>query len=277
MEIVLNYRNTMNLPLDLSPLTPEALDGMSAEDVGKVKVYAGKRMFELSRFFKVEERSSGEDQPLKLTIMGDLRNARRIGFRMKTGEIRVEGNGGIYLGEGMKGGVITVEGDVDSWAGSGMRGGSIAINGSAGDFLGASYRGAGEGMSGGVIQVKGSVGCEGGGWMKGGLIHVKGSAGPFLGVHMQGGSILVEGDCASRMGAEMTGGRIAILGAVPNILPSFTLDSVRTHADLVTMKVEGAFYMFTGDNNEQGQGRIYVAKDKNPHFTWFEKYLGRWE
>lgn len=276
VEIVLKYRNPTKLPLDLSPLTPEAVEGMTAGEVEKIKVYAGKRMVELSRFFKVEERPSGEGQP-KITIMGDLRNARRIGCGMKVGELKVEGNGGIYLGEGMKGGAITVEGDVDSWAGSGMRGGSITINGSAGDFLGASYRGARMGMSGGLIQVKGNVGCEGGAWMKGGLIHVKGSAGPFLGVHMQGGSILVEGDCAGRVGAEMTGGRIAVLGTVPSMLPSFTVDSVRTHADLLTLKVEGVFYMFTGDSNEQGQGRIYVSKDKNPQFAWYEKYLGRWE
>jgi formylmethanofuran dehydrogenase subunit C len=277
MEYVLKYYKPTRLPLDLSPLSPEALEGKSAGEVAEMKVYAGKRMIELSRFFNVELRASGEDQHVKITIVGDLRNARRIGYEMKGGEMRVVGNGGIYLGERMKGGVITVEGDVDSWTGSGMRGGSITINGSAGDFLGASYRGSREGMSGGVIQVNGSIGCEGGAWMKGGLIHVKGSAGPFLGVHMQGGSILVEGNCPGRVGAGMIGGRIAVLGKMLNLLPSFTVDSVRTHADLGAVKVEGGFYMFTGDNNEQGQGRIYVSKDENPHFAWCEKYLGRWE
>ncbi len=132
-------------------------------------------------------------------------------------------------------------------------------------------------MKGGEITVNGNIGCEAGGWMKGGVIRIIGSAGPFLGVHMQSGYILVEGNCEGRLGAEMMGGRIAILGKLDNMLPSFGFEEIRGHAELGSIKLDGPFYMFTGDRSEKGNGRIYVMKEKNPHLAWCEKYIGRWE
>jgi formylmethanofuran dehydrogenase subunit C len=274
MGFILANKKPTNLPLDLSPLIPSRLEGSKINDVGKIKVFAGKRKVELSKFFEVE---ANDENDLALKIIGDVKNARRIGYEMEKGEIQIEGNGGLYVGERMKGGSIIVNGDVDSWAGSSMIDGSLTINGSAGDFLAASYRGTREGMKGGEITVNGNVGCEAGAWMKGGVIHVKGSAGPFLGVHMQSGYILLEGDCIGRAGAQMIGGRIAILGRLETILPSLGFDSIRGNAELGSKKLDGPFYMFTGDKSEKGNGRVYVYQDKNPHLTWCEKYLGNWE
>lgn len=274
MTIVLTVKERTNLPLDLSPINPKALNGMKTNEIAEIVVYAGNKRVQLSSLFDIE--IEGE-KASALRIVGDVNNARKIGYKMDGGEILIEGNGGLYVGEGMKEGTIVVNGDAGSWAGSSMRGGSLKINGSAGDFIGASYRGAREGMKGGEIVIKGNIGCEAGGWMSGGLIQAKGSAGPFLGVHMCGGFIMAEGDCDGRAGAQMLAGRIAVLGKLTDMLPSFSIDGVRGQAELGAVKVDGPFYMFTGDNNENGKGRIYALKEQNPQLAWCEKYLGGWD
>ena len=51
---------------------------------------------------------------------------------MKTGEIVINGNVGMHLGDKMVGGKITVNGNAGQWVGGGMKNGLIEIHGDAG-------------------------------------------------------------------------------------------------------------------------------------------------
>jgi formylmethanofuran dehydrogenase subunit C len=75
------------------------------------------------------------------------------------------------------------------------------------------------------------------------------------------------------MGADMLGGKIIICGYVPSVLPTFTLDSLRLNVDVDGEKIDGPFYRFIGDIAEKGEGKIFISKLKNPHLSFYEKYL----
>ena len=81
---------------------------------------------------------------------------------MKTGEIVINGNVGMHLGEKMAGGKITVNGDAWPMGRRAMKKGLIEIHGNAGDYLASPYRGSTEGMKGGKIVVDGDVGSDSG-------------------------------------------------------------------------------------------------------------------
>jgi formylmethanofuran dehydrogenase subunit C len=167
-----------------------------------------------------------------------------------------------------------VHGNVGGWAGSMMKGGTIEIHGNAGDYLGAPYRGSSEGVHGGKIIVHGNVGSEAGAYMKKGIIKIYGNVGQFVGLRMHKGTIYVQKDCAGRAGACMTDGTIIIGGFMESVLPTFTIDGVKKKAKIEEGEVvEMPFYLFLGDLTEKGMGKLYVAKEKNPHLSHFEKLL----
>jgi formylmethanofuran dehydrogenase subunit C len=226
----------------------------------------------LGEIFDINEAACSADEVI-INLTGDLRKVRMIGYKMTSGSIIVEGDVGMRLGEGMEGGEILVKGNVDSWVGCVMKGGKIEVMGSASDYVGASYRGSKEGMTDGAILVHGDAGNEVGCYMKGGLIKVEGNIGEFAGVHMRDGTIIIMGDCKGRPGAEMLDGRIIICGHVPSVLPTFTIDSIRPDVKGNGDKITGPFYRFVGDIANDGKGKLFVAKNKNPHLSVYEKYL----
>ena len=129
-------------------------------------------------------------------------------------------------------------------------------------------------MRGGVIRIKGSAGDEVGCWMRGGLIWIEGNVGCFPGIHMVDGVIFVGGNCHGRIGAEMVGGKIIIQGEVPSILPSFQTSDIKKKVKVEGSPIQGPFYVFEGDVNEGGTGKIYINKERNPHLRWCEKLIG---
>ena len=180
---------------------------------------------------------------------------------MKTGEIVINGDAGMHTGEKMAGGKITVNGNIGGWSGSDMKGGLMEIHGDAGDYLASPYRGSSTGMKGGLIIVDGNVGSDVGCYLHGGVIKIKGSAGRFLGYHMSDGAIYVEKECDVRAGACMTGGKIVIAGTVEEVMPTFTVDSVKPKVKIDdTQSAAGPFYVFLGDLAEHGTGKIFVSK-----------------
>jgi formylmethanofuran dehydrogenase subunit C len=193
---------------------------------------------------------------------------------MKSGEITINGDAGMHLGEEMKGGKITVHGNVEAWAGSMMSSGTIEIHGNAGDYLAAPYRGSTKGMHDGKITVYGNVGNEAGASMKRGVIRVYGNAGQFTGFRMRDGTICVQNNCEARAGACMIEGKIVVGGCLQSVLPSFTIDSLKPRVKIEENEgIEGPFYVFLGDLTEHGNGKLYVSKAKNPHLSHYEKLL----
>ncbi|RJS94550.1 formylmethanofuran dehydrogenase subunit C [Candidatus Bathyarchaeota archaeon] len=266
-------RRIFKVPVYADCLSPDRFAGRSLKEIMKLEVWEGNKKRSLGDLFEIHGEAADSPENLTLQISGDLRKVRMIGCGMTGGKILIDGDVGMHLGERMQGGEILVNGNVDSWAGCMMSGGKIEVKGSAGDYLGAPYRGSRNGLKGGSIIVHGDVGNEAGCFMRGGVIKVYGNAKDFVGIHMQGGEILVAGNCQDRAGAGMIGGKIVICGHVSSILPTFTIEEIRKSVKVNGEKIMGPFYRFSGDIADQGQGRLYVSKGRNPHLRFYEEYL----
>jgi formylmethanofuran dehydrogenase subunit C len=91
---------------------------------------------------------------------------------------------------------------------------------------------------------------------------------------MHSGTIYVQKDCGGRAGACMTDGTIVVGGFLESVLPTFTIEGVRKKVKIEEGEVvEAPFYLFLGDLTENGRGRLYVAKEPNPHLSHYEKLL----
>jgi formylmethanofuran dehydrogenase subunit C len=263
------------LPVIAECINPDVFNGKTAAEIGKLKLWEGNKQKNLGELFKIEETKASNPQENNIIeIRGNVGKVRRIGACMRSGEITIYGDVGMHLGEEMKGGKIVVHGNVGGWAGSMMKNGTIEIHGNAGDYLGSPYRGSSEGMRGGKIIIYGNVGNEAGAHMKKGLIKIYGNSGQFAGFRMKDGTIYIQKDAEARVGACMTGGKIVVGGFLESILPTFTIDSVKDKVKVEEEEtVKGPFYLFVGDITENGNGKLYVSKEKNPHLSHYEKLL----
>jgi formylmethanofuran dehydrogenase subunit C len=270
--ITLTPLKKFQLPITAESLNPDVFEGKSVTEIAELPVYEGNRREKLGNLFKIEEDSA---EVPSITINGDVSKVKRIGMGMEKGEIVINGNAGMHLGEKMVGGKITVNGNADGWTGSAMNGGLIEIHGDASDYLASPYRGTSVGMRGGEIIVDGKVGSDSACYMKGGVIKIKGDAGPFLGYHMLKGTIYVKKDCKTRVGASMTGGKIIVTGFLEEVMPTFTVDEIKSKVKVDDKeKAAGPFYVFLGDLAENGKGKLYVSKEVNPHLSAiYDKYL----
>lgn len=72
----------------------------------------------------------------------------------------------------------------------------------------------------------------------------------------------------------MTDGKIIVGGFLESVLPTFTIDSVKAKVKIEGEETaEGLFYVFLGDLAENGDGKLYVSKEKNPHLSCYERFL----
>jgi formylmethanofuran dehydrogenase subunit C len=262
-------------PVQAECVNPDVFREKSLNEIKSLRVWEGNKQKKLGEIFKIEEvkMENKPDNPV-ISVCGDVSKVRRIGLGMKSGEITINGDAGMHVGEEMKGGKITVHGNTGGWTGSMMKAGTIEIHGTAGDYLGAPYRGSTEGMHGGRIIVHGNVGTEAGANMRKGIIKIYGSAGQFVGFRMHDGTIYIQGDCEGRAGACMIDGKIVVGGRLESVLPSFTIDGIRPKVKIEENEVaEGPLYVFLGDRVENGNGKLYVSKQNNPHLNSYEKFL----
>ena len=269
--IVLTPLRKFTFPINAECINPDVFQGKDTAEIANLTLFEGNKQRKLSDLFKIEE----DNLAATITINGDVSEVRKIGAGMKTGEIIINGNVGMHLGEKMAGGKITVNGDAAQWAGASMKKGLIEIHGNAGDYLASPYRGSTEGMKGGKIVVDGDVGSDSGAYLRGGLIKIKGSnVGQFLGYHMSDGAIHVEKNARSRLGANMVGGKIIVSGVVEEVMPTFTVDGVKPKVKVDdTESAAGPFYVFLGDLAEKGKGKLFISKANNPQLKSYEKHL----
>jgi formylmethanofuran dehydrogenase subunit C len=273
--ISLQPQKELRFPATAECINPDVFESKTLEEIEALEVWEGNKQKKLIELFRIEEvKAENEPENPAVTINGDISHVRRVGLGMKRGEMTINGDAGSHLGEEMKGGKITVHGNAGGWVGSMMVGGIIEIHGNAGDYLGAPYRGSTKGMQGGRVIVHGNVGNEAGAHMKKGIIKIYGSAGQFVGFRMLDGTIYVQGDCEGRAGACMVDGKIVVRGRLESVLPTFTIDSVRPKVRIgESEEAEGPLYVFLGDLAENGNGKLYVSKEKNPHLNYYEKFL----
>ena len=269
--IILIPKKFFEVPVQAASISPDVFKGKDAGEIANLPVTEGNRNLKLGDLFEIHE--DNLETPY-ITINGDAGKVKRIGQGMKAGEILINGDAGMHTGEKMVGGKITINGNIGGWSGNDMKGGLIEVHGDAGDYLASPYRGTSTGMKGGLITVDGKVGSDSGCYLHGGILKIKGGAGRFLGYHMSDGAILVDKDVDTRAGACMTGGKIVITGAIPEVMPTFTIDSVKPKVKIDdTQSVAGPFYVFLGDLAEQGKGKLFVSKINNPQLKTYEKYL----
>ncbi|MBX5326884.1 MAG: formylmethanofuran dehydrogenase subunit C [Candidatus Bathyarchaeia archaeon] len=273
MTVSMRPKYLFKVPVNARNISPDAFASQTIDKIKKFEVWEGNKKRTLGELFEITGESGETPKETSIQVTGDLRRVKRIGEAMTEGEITIEGNVGMHLGEKMKGGTITVTGDVGSWLGAMMKGGTITVKGNVGDYVGAAYRGSMKGMMGGAIIIYGNAGNEVGCFMRKGLIKIYGSAGQFVGIHMHNGTIFVQGDTEGRAGASIIDGKIVILGNAASVLPSFTFDDVKKKVKVDGEEILGPFYSFTGDLVEKGNGKLYVAKAKNQHLDFYEKYL----
>jgi formylmethanofuran dehydrogenase subunit C len=269
--IILTPLRKFTFPVMAECISPDVFQGKTTDEIAALDVWEGNKQKKLGDLFKIEENKA---ETPNITINGDAGEVRRIGMGMKNGEIVVNGNAGMHLGEKMAGGKITVNGDAGGWTGSDMKGGLIEIHGNASDYLASPYRGSSTGMHGGKIIVDGKVGSDSGVFMHGGVIKIKGGAGPFLGFRMSDGAIYVEKECDNRVGACMTGGKIIVAGTLAEVMPTFTIDGVKPKVKVDdTETAAGPFYVFLGDLAEKDSGKLFISKANNPHLSTYERFL----
>ncbi|MFX1380540.1 MAG: formylmethanofuran dehydrogenase subunit C [Promethearchaeota archaeon] len=280
-EIKLKLKKKPIYPLEADTITPDKFAGKSAADIKKLTVYHGNEEKTIGDFFDVSG-SAGEVNEIKIIIDGDLSNVKRIGEKMSSGEIVINGNVGMHVGNNMSGGKILVNGNADDWAGAMLKGGELEITGDAGHYVGAAYRGFWKGMENGIIKVKGKIGNEALSWANGSKpgkrfpTLICGAASSFLGVHSHGGTIIVEGDCDRCVGADQVRGTIIVKGKISRILPSYKkLGQVKEIELMNGDKINGDFVEFSGDHSVEknhskidkktgkisnsSNGRLYVA------------------
>jgi len=269
----MTIKKPLEVPVDGVAISPTSFSKMSINEIRAVKLWKGNKVTRLSQIFSTEGDSGHVTGEATIRIVGDASKIRNVGYKMKQGRLMVDGDAGMHLGEKMSGGDILVKGNAGSWLGSRMTGGAIEVAGDAGDYVGAPYRGSTKGMKGGSILIHGRIGSEAGSWMRGGTIVAGGESGMFTGVHMQGGTILVRGASQGRTGAQMSGGKIVLCDAVGSVLPSFKIEEIRENTKVGEDRITGPFYVFSGDHNENGRGRLFINAPKNPTLKLYEKYV----
>ncbi|MGD8544726.1 MAG: formylmethanofuran dehydrogenase subunit C [Candidatus Bathyarchaeota archaeon] len=266
------------MPVMAECIIPDIFQDLTNKEIKKLEVWEGNKRKKLGDLFKIktvkETKSKSQNEKNTILINGDVSRVRRIGANMSHGVINIQGDVGNHLGEEMAGGRIMVKGNVGGWAGSMMIGGEIEIQGNTGDYLGSPYRGLAEGMRGGEITIHGNTGNEAGTYMQKGLIKIYGNAGEFTGLGLHKGTIYIKKDCEGRAGPRMTGGKIIVEGVLNSVLPSFSIETIKTKVKISKDEaVKGPFYTFQGDINENGTGKLHVSKENNPHLKRYEKFL----
>lgn len=202
--------------LDLSPLTPQGLAGMSLREIEKIRLGQSKRASNVGDVFRV----AGDDLQT-IVFEGGSSRFDRVAAGLTEGVVRVVGDVGAQVGRAMRGGRVMIEGDAGPHAGSGMRGGRLEILGSAGDHLGAPLAGELAGMNGGVLIVRGRAGAFAADRMRRGLIAVLKGSSDHAGSRMIAGTLVVVGGTGEMPGYLMRRGSILLDRAPKNLSPSF--------------------------------------------------------
>jgi formylmethanofuran dehydrogenase subunit C len=231
--LVLAMRISPGDRLDLSPLVPHRLAGLTMAEIGKLALQTTRHPVTVGDVFRL---SRGD--PAHIRIEGATDRLDQIGQDMAGGEIVIEGDVGNQAGGSMRGGRLTINGNAGHWIASGMRGGYIEIAGSAGDRLGGPLAGETAGMRGGVVAVRGNVGARAGDRLRRGTIIVEGRAGAYAGSRMIAGTLVVRRHAGPLPGYLMRRGTIILGQGCDELSPTFVDCGVH---DLVAVQLMAAF------------------------------------
>ena len=213
----LTLRQAPAVRVDLRGVLPAALAGLSAAQVGQVRVGHGNALVPLAEFFTIEANEKDD----ALVFEGDLSRFDRVGWQMAGGRITVDGSAGHYAGGCMTSGELLVKGHVGLLAACEMAGGQFTVDGDAGDFAASTLPGSMDGMRGGTLIVKGNAGERFGDRMRRGTALVFGNVGDFAASRMVAGTIGIGGQAGAHVGYGMRRGSVVFAAAAPSIAATF--------------------------------------------------------
>jgi formylmethanofuran dehydrogenase subunit C len=202
--------------LDLSPLTPQALQGLNKRQIEEIRLGQSKRASKVGDVFRV----AGSDGD-SIVFEGGSGRFDLVAVGLTGGTVRVAGDVGAQAGRTMRGGRLTIQGNAGPHAGSGMLGGRLEVLGDAGDHVAAPLAGELAGMRGGVLVVRGKAGTLAGDRMRRGLIAVLKGCGDYAGSRMIAGTMVVTGGTGDMPGYLMRRGSILLDREPGRLSPSF--------------------------------------------------------
>ncbi len=178
--------------VDGGALRPDLLGPLDAQAVARTPL--GRAGASIGDHFRVDSSSAPEGA----LILREAPALDRLGARMGSGHLVVEGDAGDELGCAMAGGRITVKGGAGRRVGGpdplplptpsdrGMTGGTVLVMGDAGDYTALRCRR-------GLIAVGGSLGLSPGYQMIGGTVLASRCDGDGAGLHLRRGTLLLTG------------------------------------------------------------------------------------
>jgi formylmethanofuran dehydrogenase subunit C len=269
MPIVFQLRSPTRAVLDLAPLVPNRLVGLSSEEVRRVPLQVGNTQQATGDVFLIRGRSDGE-----IVFDGDLPMATGIGAEMTEGQVLVLGEAGPEAGRAMRGGQLRIETHAADRLGIGMSGGLIEVRGNAGNEVGAAAFASERGMTGGTILIHGAAGSEVGRSLRRGTIFVGGLVGDDLAAGMLAGTIVVAGPVGLRAGVGLKRGSLICLGPEPELPVSYRfsctdrpqfvrlyLKQLASHdLPIPPEAFAGAFRRYSGDLLTGGRGECLVLE-----------------
>lgn len=213
---VLELKQKPEQRLDLSPLTPERLNGLARKDVEALNLGTTRAPATVGDIFKIK----GDDVS-KMRFVATDHRCDSIGNSLSAGEINVEGDAGAYLGGAMRGGRITVTGSAGIGAGASMAGGFLEIAGNVDERAGGMLVGENHGMRGGRLAIGGAAGPMLGERMRRGLIIVGGDAADYAGARVIAGTIILKRGVGRFAGYGMRRGSLIFMEEPKELLPTF--------------------------------------------------------
>jgi len=267
VTLVLTLRSRPEQRLDLSPLLPHRLAGMTAGEIGKIELQTTRMRVTVGDAFKLRMGDAAH-----IRIEGACDRLDQVGAGMIGGAVEVVGDVGIRAGRRMTDGRLTIRGNAGHWTASGLQGGVIEIAGSAGDRLGGPLAGEMAGMRGGIVIVRGSVGARAGDRLRRGTIVVEGGAGDHAGSRMIAGTLIVGRKAGALPSYLMKRGTIVLGEGAEVLSPTFAdcgtdrLVAMRLMAGFVkTYSMRSAVLLgsplrrFAGDMAVLGNGEIFIG------------------
>jgi formylmethanofuran dehydrogenase subunit C len=265
--LVLTLRGPPTQRLDLSPLVPQRLAGLSAGEIARIALQTTREPVTAGDAFRLRMGDPGQ-----IRIEGGSERLDRVGEGMIGGEVVVDGDVGARAGRLMAGGRLVIGGNAGPWAASRMAGGTLEIGGNAGERLGGPLAGETAGMRGGVVVVRGNAGARAGDRMRRGTIMVERTAGANAGSALIAGTLIVCGAAGPLPGYLMRRGTLVLGRIAGDLSPSFAdcgthelvamrlLERfVREHSHLAAALVRRPLRRFAGDMAVLGKGEIFVA------------------
>jgi formylmethanofuran dehydrogenase subunit C len=208
-------RDPPDMRLDLSPLVPDRLAGLDQAAIERIELGTTRMSRRVGDVFGVHMADCE-----CVAIEGGSPRFDWVGAGMRSGELVLDGEAGLYAGRRMAGGHLRISGRVGGWAASGLRDGTLEIDGDAGPFLGGPLAGERAGMAGGTVLVRGNAAERAGDCLRRGLIVIEGRAGSHPGSRMLAGTVIICGACGASPGYLMRRGTL-IMGAAKALLPTF--------------------------------------------------------